>query len=110
MKSAAVWYKNAYRRSVIDVPITADDEGFMTEIDLQDYVYLLVQGRVQLMVRSVRLSVSLWLPNSTMALERHIEPDGLCFTAKTPFRRVFCNCIPSDYEKSQARRSAIIIR
>ena len=47
MENSAAWYKNAYRRNVIDMHITADDERFMTEIDPQDYISMLVRGQVQ---------------------------------------------------------------
>jgi ATP-dependent DNA helicase RecG len=32
------WYKNVYRRNVVDMHITADDERFLSEIDPRRYV------------------------------------------------------------------------
>jgi hypothetical protein len=41
------WYQNAYRRNVIDMHITADDPGFLSEFDPPSYVKLLQAAKVQ---------------------------------------------------------------
>ena len=41
------WYRDAYRRSVVDMHITDWDERFMSEFDARDYVDMLVLARVR---------------------------------------------------------------
>jgi hypothetical protein len=47
MIEPAPWYRTAFRRNVIDMHITADDDRFMTGFDPQAYVDNLVKARVQ---------------------------------------------------------------
>lgn len=42
-----MWYKTAYRRSVVDMHISDWDESFMSEFDAQKYVEMLVLAQVQ---------------------------------------------------------------
>ena len=41
------WYRNVYRRNVIDMHITDDDPRFMAEFDARNYVDMLVRSQVQ---------------------------------------------------------------
>jgi hypothetical protein len=47
MTKPILWYRNAYRRNVVDMHISADDERFMSEFDPQAYVGMLVKAQVQ---------------------------------------------------------------
>ena len=44
------WYRNAWRRGVLDMHITADNPRFMTEFDPQRFVDLMLEARLQSVV------------------------------------------------------------
>jgi hypothetical protein len=45
--TAEPWYRHAWRRSVLDMHITADDPAFLSQFDPKQYVDALVRSRVQ---------------------------------------------------------------
>ena len=44
------WYENAYRRAVVDMHVTADDERFLSEFDAARYVEMLKLCQTQSVV------------------------------------------------------------
>lgn len=47
MKNPKSWFSHAYRRNVIDMHISADDDRFMAEFDSQAYVEMLCRSKVE---------------------------------------------------------------
>jgi hypothetical protein len=59
------WYRSANRRNVIDMHITADDSRFLSELDPQSYVSMLVKSQVQSTVLSAQSHTGLcYFPTS----------------------------------------------
>src|SRR5438093_12426372 len=60
LDAQTTWYKNAYRRAVIDMHISDWDEKFLSEFDAARYADMLVKSRAQSIVCYAQSHVGLF--------------------------------------------------
>ncbi len=71
---AEPWYRNVYRRNVVDMHITDDDPRFMAGFDAQAYVEMLVRAQVQSAVVYAHSHAGLcFYPTKVGAMHRNLK-------------------------------------